>query len=151
MATSLLKPVLARLWLALTCSEPTSKPATSMGLMLIDQLPRPSTKAVAPPTSTVPLEKDRLTVAPATPVPLMLKPAWDSAVVTLSSSVIAAITGSGASSLRMVPLMAAVVISAPLGLVRVTVKPSSSSTTMSPLTSTVIVWLLSPTAKFTMP
>ena len=53
--------------------------------------------------------------------------------------------------MRMVPLAAAVAIVAPLGLLNVTVKLSSSSTLVSPLTCTVIVLLLSPAAKFTVP
>ena len=55
------------------------------------------------------------------------------------------------SSLRMLPLAAPVAMVAPLGLLKVTVKLSSSSTTVSPLTCTVIVWLLSPAAKLTVP
>ena len=55
------------------------------------------------------------------------------------------------SSLRMVPLAAPVAMVAPVGLLSVTVKASSSSTTVSPLTWTVIVWLLSPAAKVTVP
>ena len=41
---------------------------------------------------------------------------------------------SSMSSLRMVPLAAAVAMVAPLGFARVTVKPSSFSTRVSPLT-----------------
>ena len=51
----------------------------------------------------------------------------------------------------MVPLAAAVVMVAPLGLLSVTVKASSSSSTVSPLTCTVMVWLVSPAAKATGP
>ena len=46
--------------------------------------------------------------------------------------------GSGVSSLRIVPVAVAVVIVAPTGLESVTVKPSSGSTVVSPLTLTVI-------------
>ena len=51
----------------------------------------------------------------------------------------------------MVPLAAPLAMVAPLGLLRVTVKPSSFSTLVSPLTFTVIEWLLSPAAKKTLP
>ena len=51
----------------------------------------------------------------------------------------------------MVPLAAPLEMVAPLGLLSVTVKASSSSTLVSPLTFTVIVWLLSPAVKFTVP
>ena len=58
---------------------------------------------------------------------------------------------SSTSSLLIVPLAVAVAMVAPLGLARVTVKPSSFSTRVSPLTWTVMVWLVSPAAKVTMP
>ena len=53
--------------------------------------------------------------------------------------------------MRMVPLAAAAAMVAPLGLLSVTVKASSSSTTVSPLTCTVMVWLVSTAAKATVP
>ena len=134
-AASLMKPVPASVWVALMVSAPSWKPARSLGVMLMDQLPEPSTRAVEPAAGTQPLEKKRLMVAPGTPVPLMLKALRDSPVSTLSSPVIALIVGSGAkSSLRMVPLAVPVVMVAPLGLLRVMVKPSSLSPTVSPRT-----------------
>ena len=56
-----------------------------------------------------------------------------------------------ASSLVIVPAAEAVVIVAPTGPERVTVKPSSGSTVVSPLTLTVIVCDVAPAAKFTPP
>ena len=67
------------------------------------------------------------------------------------TAAIARVGGGGTSSLRMVPLAAPLTMVAPLGLLRVTVKPSSGSTRVSPLTCTVMVWLLSPAAKVTVP
>ena len=55
------------------------------------------------------------------------------------------------SSLVIVPAAEAVVIVAPTGPERVTVKPSSGSTVVSPLTLTVIVCDVAPAAKFTLP
>ena len=56
------------------------------------------------------------------------------------------------SSFTMVPLAAAVtMIAGVLGLLRVTVKPSSGSTIVSPLTATVIVLVVSSAANATVP
>ena len=52
----------------------------------------------------------------------------------------------------MVPVAVAVPIAVPeLALLNDTVKPSSDSTVLSPATSTVMVLLLSPAAKLTVP
>ena len=59
--------------------------------------------------------------------------------------------GSAVSSLKIVPLAVAVVIEPPVALESVTVSPSSVSRVVSPLTLTVITWLVSPAAKFTVP
>ena len=57
-----------------------------------------------------------------------------------------------ASSLRMVPVAVAVPMAVPaLGFDSVSVKPSVDSTTVSPATFTVIVLLVSPAAKLTVP
>ena len=55
------------------------------------------------------------------------------------------------SSLKIVPAAVAVVIVPPVALDRVTVNASSDSTAVSPLTLTVITWLVSPAAKLTVP
>jgi hypothetical protein len=55
----------------------------------------------------------------------------------------------GKSSLRMVPLAVPVPMAALFTGLRVTVKVSSGSTVVSPLTSTVMVLLVSPAAKVT--
>ena len=56
------------------------------------------------------------------------------------------------SSLRMVPVAAAVPMAVPaLGLDRVTVKFSADSTVLSPATLTVMVFVASPAAKLTVP
>ena len=55
------------------------------------------------------------------------------------------------SSFRIVPVALVVVIVAPVAFDNVTVKPSSDSTVVSPATLTVMVWLVSPAAKFTVP
>ena len=51
----------------------------------------------------------------------------------------------------IVPEALAVVIVALLALDRLTMKPSSNSTVLSPFTSTVMVFMLSPAAKATVP
>ncbi len=57
-----------------------------------------------------------------------------------------------ASSFWMIPLADAVPIVVPaLGLLSATVNPSLDSTTLSPATSTVMVLLVSPAAKLTVP
>ena len=69
--------------------------------------------------------------------------AWVAALATIASA---------ASSFRIVPAAVAPPISVPLlGLESVTVKPSSGSTPLSAATSTVMVRLVSPAAKFTVP
>ena len=56
------------------------------------------------------------------------------------------------SSLRMVPVAVAVPMAVPaLGFDRVSVKPSVDSTAVSPATLTVMVLLVSPAAKLTVP
>src|SRR5438270_519794 len=55
------------------------------------------------------------------------------------------------SSLTMVPLALAVPMVAPVAFDSVTVKPSSGSTVVSPLTLTVMIFELSPDAKLTLP
>ena len=62
------------------------------------------------------------------------------------------VLGAEVSSLRIVPVAAAVPITAPeLGEVSVTVKPSLASTVVSPETGMVMVLLVSPAPKLTMP
>ena len=66
--------------------------------MVLDQLPEAFTRAVlVPANSTLPLEKERLTVAPATPVPVMVKlvPVPASMFEMMSSAVMASIVGGG--------------------------------------------------------
>ena len=61
------------------------------------------------------------------------------AVVLVSATAVGGWFCATTSSLRMVPLAAPLTMVAPLALVRVTVKLSSGSTTVSPLTCTVMV------------
>ena len=62
--------------------------------MVLDQLPEAFTRAVlVPANSTLPLEKERLTVAPATPVPVMVKLVPASMFEMMSSAVMASIVG----------------------------------------------------------
>ena len=76
-------------------------------------------------------------------------PALPSALLAASAAI--AKVGATASSLRMVEEAAAVVMVAPVGLDRVTVKLSSSSTTVSPATLTVMVEVAAPAANETVP
>ena len=95
-AASLVKPVPARVWATKMVSSPTPKPAISLETMAeYDQLPALSTVVVAPKSGAVPLSKERLMVAPTTPVPVIKKPEPPSLASTLSSPVIASIVGSG--------------------------------------------------------
>ena len=62
--------------------------------MVLDQLPEEFTRAVlVPANNTLPLENERLTVAPATPVPVMVKLVPASMFEMLSSVVMASIVG----------------------------------------------------------
>ena len=81
-------------------SLPIANAATSVVLMVLDQLPEAFTRAVFPALSVLPLEKVRLTVAFATPVPVMVKlvPVPASMFEMMSSAVMASIVGGGATS-----------------------------------------------------
>ena len=84
------------------------------------------------------------------PVPLLSEPVASS-INVLSFSGVSVTAVNPLSSLRIVPVAVAVLIVAPTGLESVTVKPSSGSTVVSPLTLIVITLEVSVAANVTLP
>ena len=99
-----------------------------------DQVPSPATVVVLPPVSVWPLESSRVIVAPASPVPVMLKPALFSKASMTSSVATTLMTGADgtAESTSTERVTAALVLPAASVAVTLTVVLPSAGMSPSP-------------------
>ena len=113
---------------------------TSAAATAIDQVPSPSTTAVLPPASVPPLVNVSVTVAPTSPVPVMLKPVVTSPAVTMLSVATSLITGAAGgvvSSVKLTGALAAPVLPAMSVITAVSaLAPSAPRSALSTVKST---------------
>ena len=93
---------------AVMVSAPSPKAVTSASTTAIVQAPS-ATTAVFPPANVVPLVKVRVTVAPVSPVPVMLKPARASASLIMLFVATSEMTGAAGAAVSIVIVLAFVI------------------------------------------